>query len=84
MSMTIDISSAHYYRLLMQSEPPSREYAIMRNDFLVKEPGDGNFLKTVVFRCELAEARLILDLARRLCPEAVPEIAKAIVLAREQ
>jgi hypothetical protein len=84
MSMTIDISSAHYYRLLLRFEPPSREYAIMRNDVVVKETNGCNAPPKVMFRCELEEARMILELARRLCPEAVPEIAKAIVLAREQ
>jgi hypothetical protein len=59
----------------------SREYAILRNSLIIHIPKESQDENIVGFRCRIGEAKLLLDLARQCCPNAVPYIEDGISLA---
>jgi len=73
----IEISLAHYDR------PPDKcderscpEFAILEHGTFTRRPNGDRFQGMIQIRCEIEQAKRLLDLAAKLCPEAVPEIEK--------
>jgi hypothetical protein len=78
MNVFISIPIALYQALLGRCLLASREYAILKNSVINHVPTnvrDGNIVE--IF-CAIADAELILNLARRVYPEAIPYIEDAI------
>lgn len=68
-----------YYALLGKLPTSSREYAALKNPLIQPVPtGDYN----VESLCEVDDTELLLDRAKRFCPEAVPYIEQALVSVR--
>jgi hypothetical protein len=68
-----------YYDLLGTLPASSREYAALKNSQIQPAPtGDYN----VETFCEVDDTELLLDRAKRFCPEAVPYIEQALVSVR--
>jgi hypothetical protein len=83
MKVLIEISLGHYDRFLEKcDEKSSPEFAILKHGTFNRRPNGDRFLRTVQIYCEMAQAKRLLDLAAKLCPDAVPEIEKAIGVAR--
>jgi hypothetical protein len=67
----IELSVEHYDALLRQAAPDSRLYSRLTNAVKTKAG-------TIAILCNLDEAEMLLHTAKNYCPDAVPEIEKAI------
>jgi hypothetical protein len=68
-----------YYDFLGRLPASSREYAALKNSLLQPVPlGDYN----VETCCDIEDTELMLDRAKRFCPEAVPFIEQALASVR--
>jgi hypothetical protein len=76
--MIIEISIDHYDRLLALCGPASREYEILKDGFIAHRPKDSRYERVVEISAEMQDAQLLLALAHKICPVAVPAILKAI------
>lgn len=79
--MEVVIHFDHFYRMLVRCEPLSPEYAIMKRAELIPDSADGLNRKFGI-RCRLEEAVTLLNLARQVYPEAVPDILASIAIER--
>jgi hypothetical protein len=70
MKPLIELSFEHYDALLKGAAENSPLYSRLTNAIKTK--------KTIVIPCELDEAEMLLHTAKSFCPDAVPEIEKAI------
>lgn len=68
------MSFEHYDRLLAKCPATDREYQILKNGVIAPYGETGKSRRVVVLLCEKSEAKLVLDLARRLYPIATREI----------
>ena len=82
MKILIDISPAHYDRLLSHFTEESSIYAILKNGLVVHHFEAGKDFRTIEILCEKFHARIILAVAEIYCPEAAAEIEEAIRLSR--
>jgi hypothetical protein len=78
--MIIEMSLDHYDRFLEKCDGSSREYEILKNGLIVRHPKDGHYERLIEILCEVREAQMLLAIARRLYPEAVSPIEKAIAI----
>jgi len=79
MKVLIEIPLAHYDRFLAKCDEKScPEFAILKHATFNRRAKGDRFLRTMQIHCEIAEAKRLLNLAATLCPDAVPEIEKAI------
>jgi hypothetical protein len=79
MKVLIEISLDHYDRLLDKCDERScPEFAILKHGTFTRRPNEGRFQRTIQIRCEMEQAKRLLDLAARLCPDAAPDIEKAL------
>ena len=74
MKTLVEISIEHYERLLKYASETSPVYSRLKN--AVKT--DAN---TIAILCDLEEAEMLREVAKHFCPDAVPQIEKAIRLA---
>ena len=74
MKTLVEMSKEHFDRLLAKCPVSDREYEIMKNGVITPYGETGKSPRTVVILCERTEAKLILDLARRLYPVAARQI----------
>jgi hypothetical protein len=82
--MVIEFSIDHYNRLLAVCDPVSREYEILKTGLVIRRVKNGNrqYESVVEIFAEMRDAYLFLDMANKICPDAMPAITKAISLAR--
>ena len=79
MKVLIEMALEHYDRFLEKCDENScPEFAILKNGTFNRRPNGDRFLRTMQIHCEVAQAKRLLNLAAKLCPDAVPEIQKAI------
>ncbi|HEV8725254.1 MAG TPA: hypothetical protein VGW77_31950 [Candidatus Binatia bacterium] len=55
----------------------------MKHGTFTRRPNRDRFQRTIQIRCEMEQAKRLLDLAAKLCPEAASEIEKAIGIERD-
>lgn len=68
-----------YFAFLGRCPTGSREYAVLKTSTVQPLPvGDYN----VETLCEVHDTELLLDRAKRFCPEAVPYIEQALISVR--
>lgn len=83
MKVLIEMSLEHYDRFLEKCDEKScPEFAILKHGIFTRRPNGDRFLRTVQIRCEMAQAKGLLDLAAKLCPDAVAEIEKSLGIPR--
>jgi hypothetical protein len=80
MKMVIELPLDHHDRFLEKCDPSRREYEILRNGRIVRRPKDGDYERIVEIPCEVSEAQMLLAIARRLYPDAVSAIEKALAI----
>ena len=82
--MVIEFAIDHYNRFLALCDPVSREYEILKNGLVIRRVKDGNrqYERVVEIFAEMRDAHLLLDIANKICPDAMPAITKAVSLAR--
>ena len=84
MIVLITFTLPHYDVLLDNVDRSSRAHAILRNGCIERQQnGDEHVERTMKILCDVEEARLLLGLAKQLCPDAAAPIARAITFARE-
>ena len=83
MKTLIEISLDHHDRFLERCDPACREYEILKKRPIVRCPKDGHYERIVEIHCEMPEAHILLDAARRLYPGLVSAIQKAISVPRD-
>ena len=59
------------------------EFLLLREATFNRTPNGDRFLRTMQIHCEAAQAKALLKLAGKLCPEAIPEIEKALGVERD-
>ena len=83
MKVLIEMPEEHYDLLVAECNITSREYSILKNGVVTRDQQSGSDRRMIEILCETEEADQLLDIANRLYPSAVPDIVKAIALARE-
>ena len=78
MSVFIQMSVSGYDTLTGKCQRGSAERAILMRA-IIREHWTASLVE---IRCELEEAKLLLALAIKACPDAVPDIQKAIAGSR--
>jgi hypothetical protein len=78
--MIIEMSLDHYDRFLEKCDASSREYEILKNSLIVRQPKDGHYERIIEIPCEVPEVPMLLAIARRLYPDAVSAIEKALAI----
>jgi hypothetical protein len=78
MDLLLSIPLRRYDSLMERVEPTSRAHEILINGFIERQAKDGHFVRTFELLCKQEEAEMLLDLAKRVCPDAVQDIARAI------
>jgi hypothetical protein len=71
----VEIPIAHYESLLKYASETSPLYRRLKNSVKTEE-------NTIAILCDPYEAEMLRAVAKHFCPNAVPEIEKAIRLAR--
>jgi hypothetical protein len=74
MKPIIALSIEHYESLLKRATEDSPLYFRLKN--AVK------MANTVIVRCDPEQAEMLFQVAKHFCPDALPQIEKAIKLAR--
>jgi hypothetical protein len=78
--VTIELPLERYDRLRDECDESSPEFSVLTNGCIDRRPnGNGNeFERFIQILCNKKQAEALLDLATRLCPEAVPAIKRAL------
>ena len=79
--MLIEFAIDQHKCFLGLCDPASREYEILKNGLIVRRAKHGTHERVVEMFAEMQEARSLLAVAHKVCPEAVPAIVKAISVA---
>jgi hypothetical protein len=79
----IEMPRESYDLFVAELDITSREYSILKNNIVARDPKTGLDRRTLEILCDPEEAELLLAAANRLYPAAAPVIAKAITRARE-
>jgi hypothetical protein len=74
MKTLVEMSSEHFDRLLAKSAVSDREYEILKNGVVTDYGEKGKWPRTVVILCDPADAKLLLNFARRVYPVAYRQI----------
>jgi hypothetical protein len=78
MRLLITMPLDRYDRLMWKVGKFSRAYEIMQNASIEPCLSDDHFVRTTKLLCRLDEAKMLLNLASRVYPTAIPDIARAI------
>jgi hypothetical protein len=84
MKIVIQMSPEHYDGLLDRCLDSYSEYSILKNGVVTHDEAGGKDRRTIMILCDKEQAETLLHLATRLYPNAAPQIANEIGLAREQ
>lgn len=79
----IEMSLPRYDRFVDRCDPASREYALLKNGVIVRRPKQDHFERIVEIQCTLDEAQTVLDVAKQIYPDAVPDIEKGLAAPRD-
>jgi hypothetical protein len=80
--MVIEFLLEHHDRFLALCNPPSRAHEVLKSGLVVRRSKEGRYEREVEIFAEIQDGRLLLALAYKICPVAVPAILKAISKAR--
>jgi hypothetical protein len=81
--VVIELSLGLYDGFVDKCDPTSREYVLLKNGIVIRRPKADHFERIMEVHCDFQEAKELLDLARRIYPDAVPDIEKAIAAPRD-
>ncbi|MGZ8529454.1 MAG: hypothetical protein ACXW6J_02300 [Candidatus Binatia bacterium] len=81
-TVLIRLPAEHYDLFVAACEITSPEYTILKNNIVARHQSSDE-QPTVEILCDMEEAKLLLETARRLYPEAVPFIEDAMSVAPE-
>lgn len=78
MKVTIEFPLERYNRLRNKCDESSPEFRVLMNGCIDRRPKGNDFERFIEILCDKKQAEALLDLATRLCPEAVPAIKRAL------
>ena len=78
----VDIFAEHYDRIVAQLQKESRLYAILMCGEIVYDQRAAKPKKMIRVLCDSADANLILESTKTLCPEATKWVNKSIARRR--
>jgi len=80
MKVTIELPLERYDRLRNKCPESSPEFSVLLNGCIDRRPnGNGNeFERFIQILCDQKQAEALLNLATRLCPDAVHAIRRAL------
>jgi hypothetical protein len=81
-SLLIQLPPEHYDLFVAACEITSPEYTILKNNIVARRQSSEE-PPMVEIICDMDEAKLLLEIARRVYPEAVPFIENAMNVAPE-
>ena len=81
-TLLIQLPAEHYDLFAAACEITSPEYTILKNNIVARHQSSDE-QPTVEILCDMDEATLLLEAARRVYPEAVPFIEDALNVAPE-
>ena len=84
MKTVIEIALDHYYGFFKRCDPACGEYEILEIGPILRRSKESHHELTVEIHCEMQGAQILLDAARRLYPDAVADIEKAIAAPEAQ
>jgi hypothetical protein len=84
MKTVIEIALDHYCGFFKRCDPACREYEILEIGPILRRSKESHHKLTVEIHCEMQGAQILLDAARRLYPDAVLDIEKAIAAPEAQ
>ena len=70
----IELPLHQYRRFLKRCDAASREYEILEIGPILRHPKESHYDRIVEIHCDVSEAQILLDAARRLYPAAVSAI----------
>jgi hypothetical protein len=80
MKILIEMTPENYDRFLSKLSEASAPYTLLKNG--VVTGGSAKENRIIEIACEMFEAKMLLNIAQILCPEAALEIDKGVTLAR--
>jgi hypothetical protein len=81
-TLLIQLPPEHYDLFVAACEITSPEYTILKNNIVARDQSSDE-PPMVEILCHMAEAKLLLEAARRVYPEAVPFIEDALSVEAE-
>jgi hypothetical protein len=81
-NIVIEMALPIFDGFLDRCDPASKEYAILKNGIIVRRPKADHFERIAEIHCDVEQAKGLLDLARRVYPDAVPDTEKALAVPR--
>jgi len=78
MPLLITMPLDRYNRLLWKVSKFSRAYEIMQNASIEPSRSDDHFAPIAKLSCQLDDAKMVLDVANRVYPNAISDIARAL------
>ena len=81
MKIVIELPLEHHQRLLKYANEASPVYSTLKNGVKIAHSDDGQS-EVIVILCDEEQAEMLRQVANHFCPEAVPEIARWIKVAR--
>jgi hypothetical protein len=80
--VVIEMSLPLYDRFVDRFNSTSKEYAVLKNGIIIRREREDHYERILEIYCDVEEAKGLLNLARNVFPDAVPEIEKAIAAPR--
>lgn len=81
MLVNIEVPLPAYDRFVEQCDETSREYAVVKNGLIFRRKKEEYFERFVKIECTMEDAKKLLLLAVKSCPEIVADIARGITTA---
>jgi hypothetical protein len=81
-TVVIQLPAEHYDLFVAACDITSPEYTILKNNLVARHQSPDE-QPTVEILCDMDEAKLLLETAQRVYPEAVPFIEDALSVAPE-
>ncbi|TMA93666.1 MAG: hypothetical protein E6J74_17700 [Deltaproteobacteria bacterium] len=83
MNIVIEMSLPVYDGFMDQCPPSHPEYETLKNGVIVRRSKGNRFERILEIHCSVERAKSLLDLAKQVYPDAVPDIEKAIAAPRD-
>jgi hypothetical protein len=80
MKILIEMTPENYDRFLSKLSEASAPYTLLKNGIVTGGSAKEN--RIIEIACEMFEAKMLLNAAKMLCPEAALEIEKGVTLGR--
>jgi hypothetical protein len=76
--VTIEMTLPVYDGFMDESNPFSREYAVLKTGRIFRRQKDNQYERIIKIDCDLEDANRLLSLAVKLYPDAVADISRGI------